>query len=418
MRLKRFIALLLTIIISFLGSKAILNILDQKEMEELYAGDSSYNDQAIKDNKNEYLILLVGVDKNGDYNEDDDYTRTDTIMLVKANVETGMIDILSIPRDSRVKIRDDFDKINHAHAFGGIDLSMQSLRNFLGLDIDYYVQVDYKAVENIIDALGGVDYKVPSGVSIRVGSLKINEGMNHFDGKHAMWYLRTRKIYDNGDIGRVNAQQDFMKAMVDEMVKKSKNVNLTTFALNYVQYVKTNLPAGIIINLAKNIEKFSSKNVNTHVVPGEEETIDGTSYWIVDYEKTWDIVDDRFHNFKLKNWTKEKSGLMDEKNQEKIPDDSNNEQDLDPNTYQNENYEYSQPAYENTIDTSDDYYYEDDHYYEDDYYEDDYYYEEPSYEEDDNQDQEEVEESSEKSSPEEKSDTSDKEEDSEGDTDE
>ena len=135
-------ALVFVFALSFFGSKFILDFLDARNNQAVYGGSASFEDDAVKKSENEYLILLVGVDKtSGDVNED--FSRTDTIMLLRANTKDGTIKLMSVPRDSRVKIRDKFDKINHAHAFGGIELTMQTLRDFLGLDIDYYVQVNY-----------------------------------------------------------------------------------------------------------------------------------------------------------------------------------------------------------------------------------------------------------------------------------
>ncbi len=344
MKIKRLVAIVFVAIIAYFGSNTILNKLENNELKKTYGDDFSFDDDAIASNEHEHLFLLVGVDKNSDDDDNDDFTRTDTIMLVKANTETGKIDILSIPRDSRVKIRQEFDKVNHAHAFGGIELTIQTLRNFLGLDIDYYVQVNYKAVENIIDALGGVDFDVPKGVSIDVGSLNIREGMNHFDGQHALWYLRTRKIYENGDIGRVEAQQGFMKAMVDQIVEKSENINITTFVTNYLKYVKTNLPMSVLMDLTNNIGKFSSANVSTFTVPGREQTIEGTSYYLPDFEKTWRLVDKEFQNFKLRNWDRTKAGIDEDGN---ILDgrETQIEEAPAPEPAPSYEYEYYEPEY-------------------------------------------------------------------------
>lgn len=322
MRAKRFFISLLVIIVSFFGSKFVLDKLEANSRDNTYKDIPTYNDDAIKTADGEYLILMVGVDKNGDDDNNTDFTRTDTIMLLRADTKSGEIELLSIPRDSRIKIRDKFDKVNHAHAYGGIELTMQTLRTFLGVDIDYYVQINYQALMNIVDALGGVDYDVPEGISIDKGKVQIKPGPNHLDGNEVMWYLRTRNIYNNGDIGRVNTQQAFVKAMVDEIVKKSKDINLMTFISNYLRYVKTNLPMTAMMDLAGNINNFSSDKMSTHTVPGMEETIDGVSYYIPDYEKTWDIVDENFENFKLKNWTKEDSGYMEYESYGEIEDES------------------------------------------------------------------------------------------------
>ncbi len=322
MKAKRFFISLLVVLLGFFGTKFILDRINANQEELTYKDIPNYDDNAVKTADGQYLILLVGVDKNGDDDDNTDFTRTDTIMLLKADTKTGKMDLLSIPRDSRIKIRDKFDKVNHAHAYGGIELTMQTLRSFLGLDIDYYVQINYQALINIVDALGGVDYDVPEGVSIDKGKVQIKPGPNHLDGNEVMWYLRTRNIYNNGDIGRVNTQQGFVKAMVDEMVKKSKNMNLMTFITNYLKYVKTNLPMTAIMDLAGNINNFSSDKMDTHIVPGMEQTIDGTSYYIPDYEKTWQIVDEFYPNFKLENWKKEDSGYGEYNHIDEIKDES------------------------------------------------------------------------------------------------
>ena len=336
MKAKRFFIALLVVLASFFGTKLVLDKFEANEKDYAYKDIPNYDDDAVKTADGEYLILLVGVDKNGDDDNNTDFTRTDTIMLLKANTKTGKMDLMSIPRDSRIKIRDKFDKANHAHAFGGIELTMQSLRSFLGLDIDYYVQINYQALINIIDALGGVDYDVPEGISIDKGKVQIKPGENHLDGNEVMWYLRTRSIYNNGDIGRVNTQQGFVKAMVDELVKKSKNMNLMTFISNYLKYVKTNLPMSVIMDLAGNVNNFSSDKMDTHIVPGMEQTINGVSYYIPDYEKTWQIVDEVYPNFKLKNWKKEDSGyheydgygdIIDESKRKGIPEVEKPEQE-------------------------------------------------------------------------------------------
>lgn len=321
MKAKRFFITLLVILVGFFGSKFILDRLEASQRFNINGNENIINDDAINKEEGQYLILLVGVDKNGN-DDNTDFTRTDTIMLISADTKTGEMELMSIPRDSRVKIRDKFDKVNHAHAFGGIELTMQTLRQFLGLDIDYYVQVNYQALINIVDALGGVDYDVPEGINIHKGKVKINPGPNHLDGNEVMWYLRTRNIYNNGDIGRVNTQQAFVKAMVDEMVKKSKDMNLMTFISNYIKYVKTNLPMSAMLDLAGHINSFSSDKMSTHTVPGMEQTINGTSYWIPDYDKTWQIVDDSYGNFKLKNWKKEDSGYEEYKDFGHIEDQS------------------------------------------------------------------------------------------------
>lgn len=348
MKIRRFFALVFVFALSFVASKFAFDFLDQRSNAANHSNGGTFEDQAVKTSKDEYLILLVGVDKAAGEENNEDFTRTDTIMLMKANTKDGTIKLLSIPRDSRVLVRNTYDKVNHAHAFGGIELTLQSLRNFLGLDIDYYVQVNYQALVNIVDAIGGVDYEVPEGVNIKKWTLNIKPGMHHFNGTDTMWYLRTRHIYNNGDIGRVHAQQDFVKAMVDQAVKKSNEMNLMTVISSYIKYVKTNLPMSAIVNLVKSIPNFSSDKVETFIVPGNGAYINNISYYIPDERGTWDIVNDVFADFKLSKWKEEDSGLPESNhasiNQEApvniFPKNNNiNNQTYEPNYNYENNYE-------------------------------------------------------------------------------
>jgi LCP family protein required for cell wall assembly len=379
MKIKKILVSVLVFVLVFFTSNNILDILQDKKMVENYgeAASEKSKKQLVDD---ELLILLVGVDKNSDDLENVDFTRTDTIMLCKMNIKNGSVDILSIPRDSRIQVRDDFTKANHAHAYGGIELTLQSLRNFLGIDIDYYAEVSYDAVVNIVDALGGVDYNVPKGIHVvKGGDVDIRPGMNHLNGNDVLWYLRTRHIYENGDLGRVDTQQEFLKGMVDEMVKKSSSINMITFLETYLKYVKTNVPMSILVDMATNISNFSSKAVTTQVVPGFAAMLGDTSYYIPDYKKTWKIINKSFKDYKLASWTKEDSGyreyedcdyenetvgilpsygnVNDGQVQQYIPDpaDTVYPEDLPQNNYQ---YEYvPQEEYYNPPEEEEEYYY-------------------------------------------------------------
>ena len=115
MKAKRFFIALIVVLASFFATKFILDKFEAGEMDYAYKDIPNYDDNAAKTADGEYLILLVGVDKNGDDDNDSDFTRTDTIMLLKANTKTGKMDLMSIPRDSRIKIRDKFDTVSYTH---------------------------------------------------------------------------------------------------------------------------------------------------------------------------------------------------------------------------------------------------------------------------------------------------------------
>ena len=116
-------------------------------------------DKGAVDIDDEIMFLVVGIDTFD--LQDAKGERTDTMILANVNFKTGNIDLVSIPRDTRVSVNGEMDKINHAHAKGGMELTMETVSNFLDVNLDYYVRMDYRAVEEVVEAIGGVDIYVP-----------------------------------------------------------------------------------------------------------------------------------------------------------------------------------------------------------------------------------------------------------------
>lgn len=254
--------------------------------------------------KDEILFLMMGVD--AEDVKKSKGTRTDTMMLFKVNFETGEINLLSIPRDTRVLVRGKKDKINHAHAYGGPELTMKTLRDFLNLDIDYYVKVDYRAVMEIVDAIGGVEIDVPQRMKYDdttpgIPPLHINlkKGLQKLDGKKAHDFLRYRKGYAEGDIGRIKAQQMFMKELIKQTLKPKNIIRLPKFIETYYDYVETNIPFKVIAKGALSATKIDLENMTTNTIPGEGQRISGADYWIYYKEETKKLVEEMFGDYLL-----------------------------------------------------------------------------------------------------------------------
>lgn len=255
--------------------------------------------------KNEILFLLMGVDANGIKNYSG--IRSDTMMLFKVNFETGQINLLSIPRDTRVLIKGKEDKINHAHSFGGTTLTMRTLRDFLNLDIDYYVKVDYEAVKVIVDAIDGVDIDVPRNMKYDDPYAKpplhinIKKGQQILGGKQAHDFLRWRHNndgtgYPEGDIGRIAAQQMFIKELIKQTLKLK---NIPKLVETYFEYVETNIPLDTMIKGALSAKKIDMEKMQTNTIPGVGERIAKVDYWIYNREETKAIVEEMFGDYLL-----------------------------------------------------------------------------------------------------------------------
>lgn len=277
-----------------------MGAVEGKEVDELEEEKEEIEkpDQKIK---NEVLVLLLGVDGNNVTQEKG--LRTDTMMLGKANFDTGEIDLLSIPRDTRVKVKGKNDKINHAHSYGGPELAIKTVEDFLNVNIDYYVKVDFKGIKEIVDAIGGVELDVPRNMyyqdPVAKPPLRINlkAGLQTLDGQKAHDYLRFRS-YPEGDVGRVQAQQYFMKELVKQTLKPSNLFKIDKLIKTYYDYVDTNISLGNMLKYALSAGKLDIENINTTMIPGEGRYIGEGSYWVYDEQATNSLVELIFGDYR------------------------------------------------------------------------------------------------------------------------
>ncbi len=240
-------------------------------------------------------IMLMGVDE-----RKDDVGRSDTLMVASIDPKSDHVSLLSIPRDTRVKIsRHGFDKINAAYAYGGEKLSRSTVENFLGIDIDHYVIVDTNSFSRLIDAMGGIDIDVEKRMKYEDpwddnGGLVIDlkPGRQHMDGATAITYVRYRD--EEGDAGRVRRQQKFMKACADKLSDPSIVMQLPEMIKEARQALKTDLSVGDMISIAATLKNAdeSVDGIKTGIVPGRWLYIDDVSYLVPNIERLGEIVTD------------------------------------------------------------------------------------------------------------------------------
>ena len=161
-------------------------------------------------------VLVLGVD------EVEAVHRSDTIILARIDIDRKTASIMSIPRDTRVSIkgRKQPQKLNHAYAFGGIELLRDTVINLTGVPVNYYLVLNYASFPKIVDAIGGVDIDVPRRMQYTdlAQNLHIDfaPGRRHMNGADGLKYVRFR--HDSlGDIGRMKRQQEFAKAFLDKV---------------------------------------------------------------------------------------------------------------------------------------------------------------------------------------------------------
>lgn len=266
-----------------------LNYEDEKKQDEVQIAEL---DTKVK--KERVNILLMGIDSlDGTYNDKDSSpTRTDTMMVLSMDPETKSGYILSLPRDSRVKIRgmDNYDKLNHAHAYGGVDLALKTVKDLLQIPIHHYVRVDYNALFKTVDDLGGVEVDVPMDMNYDDPyadpplSIHLKKGLQTLDGQSSMEFLRFRKGYADQDLGRINAQQQFLDALIRKVLSPASITKIPQYIETMYMYVDTDMSQKEILSLGKDAIKINPDNIEKQTIPGVPDMVNGVSYYVLDKE--------------------------------------------------------------------------------------------------------------------------------------
>lgn len=245
-------------------------------------------------------FLLMGVD--GENAKENENVRTDTLMVFNVDKDSGEISILSVPRDTRtpIKGRKYQEKINHAHVYGGDRLTLDTVSDLLGIDLEYYVVADYNFVKEFVDLVGGVEIDVPMDMHYEDPYaepplyIDLKEGLQKLDGDESLQYLRFRKGYKNADLGRIDAQQTFVKSLVKQSIKPINLLKAPQMVMAYNDYINTNIPLGTIIKYTSSFYKYDLDKMNTQTLPGEAKMVKGVSYFIHYEEKTKELVKEMF----------------------------------------------------------------------------------------------------------------------------
>lgn len=267
----------------------------------IYEPPSSENDNPVFDypqpKKNERVnVLLLGVDA-GDPTDNKAPKRSDTMVLASFDPVDKKLDLISIPRDTRVSIEGrGNDKIAHAHAYGGPELAMDTVSNLFGVDIHYYVRIDYEGFKKVVDSLGGVRVYVPMDMEYHDPyddpplHISLKKGWQNLNGEKAIQFVRYRKGYQNGDIGRVEAQQAFMNAVMDKVLSAGTIVRLPLLAKPLASHLSTNMSFDEMSNYAFRAAGIKKENIKMHRLIGEAKYIDGISYFIYDKQEIKEMI--------------------------------------------------------------------------------------------------------------------------------
>lgn len=238
----------------------------------------------------DFQFLMLGVDSLDSKKADN--ARSDTIMIVNVDGESKKVNIISIPRDTYTKIKGyKKTKINHSFKYGGSELTLDTVNNLLGTNIKYYVTVDYRFVEDVVNKIGGVTVDVPIDMKYEDPTadpplkIDIREGTQTLKGYDAIGFLRFRKGYKDADLGRVKAQQQFMSALLSKMKEPKTLIKSPLLLGSYINYSENNIPVKKLVKIAINMRGIGTEDITTNTLPGTPKYIGGVSYFIPNENK-------------------------------------------------------------------------------------------------------------------------------------
>lgn len=231
-------------------------------------------------------ILLLGVDSAFG-------TRSDTVMVVHTDPENKNVSVVSIPRDSLVVIPGrGLDKINHAYAYGGIDLSRKTVEELLKIDLPYYIVINLSGIVELIDQIGGVTINVEKRMYYvdYAGGLFVDlqPGVQKLTGKQTMGYLRFR--HTDNDFKRIDRQQGFLKSLASQMMAKDNVLRSPQLYLSLLSYLDTNLNPRETLGLALAVRSaMELGRVQMTTLPGGDLMVDGVYYYKIDQTRLLEI---------------------------------------------------------------------------------------------------------------------------------
>lgn len=229
--------------------------------------------------KDPFSVLMLGVDE-----REGDKGRSDTMIVLTVNPNKNSIKMVSIPRDTRTEIvgHGTVDKINHAYAFGGEKMSMDTIEHFLDIPIDYYVKINMEGFKDIVDAVGGIT--VNNDKVFSQDGYQFNKGSISLNGDKALSYVRMRKQDAAGDYGRQQRQRQIIQGVIDKGASFSSLTRFNDIFTALGKNINTNLSFAEMVDIQKNY-KETRKNIEQIQLKGEGKYINDISYQIIPEEE-------------------------------------------------------------------------------------------------------------------------------------
>lgn len=218
-----------------------------------------------------FNICVTGIDMWGSI---DEVSRSDVNMIVTVNPQNRTILLTSMPRDSYVVLHSygEYDKLTHTGVWG-VDETTSTIEDWLGIDINYYVRVDFSMLRDIVNAIGGIDVYSDYAFKSAISDYTYKKGWNHLDGKGALYFARERKAFKGQDQQRILHQQKVMKACIKKVTSSPELLTHYTQLLDAVDdEMETSLSEKEMAALVRmQLEDMKKWEITTQAVKGDYE---------------------------------------------------------------------------------------------------------------------------------------------------
>lgn len=238
-------------------------------------------------------IVVAGVDEGG--------YRTDLILLCQINKYDGEINILQIPRDTKITNKRNDKKINSAY-YSGFDCMSNEIAQVTGIKPDDYIMIGFDGFIDVIDALGGVRVDVPVRMNytdpVQDLVIDLQPGMQRLNGEEAQMFMRFRQNndgtgYRNGDTDRIEAQKLLYSAVLKKVKSPLGLLHAPAVFGAVVKNAESSMNAAEIFGFLKDALAYSG-NINFHTLPGAGKYIGGGSYFVHNKNETNALIDEHF----------------------------------------------------------------------------------------------------------------------------
>ncbi|MFC4801248.1 LytR family transcriptional regulator [Neobacillus sp. GCM10023253] len=256
---------------------------------------SDKRQEPVEVKKDPFTVLMLGVDE-----RQGDKGRSDSMIVLAVNPQKQSVKMLSIPRDTRTEIvgKGKEDKINHAYAFGGVPMAMDTVENFLDIPIDYYIQINMEGFKDIVNAVGGVT--VQNDLDFTVDQYHFAKGKINLNGDEALSYSRMRHEDPRGDFGRQERQRQIIQAVIKEGASLSTLTNFSDIFSALGKNVKTNLTFDQMAAIQKN-DKTAGNSIEQIEIKETGTKINKIYYGIVAPEEKQRVQSELKSQLKLSN---------------------------------------------------------------------------------------------------------------------